>query len=157
MIINIAEAWTITKREKGRVRLLERTSTRRPGSCMPLWPGGPHHRKRQGPHRQFPQEAKTFRLLSLSCHPDYAPGIIEFLGQGEYILLQSIESNPLHVLRNFQNRIVIVISKFLKRCSKAKRTRAPTYSRALQRIKGGLQRGVRGSSGPISRVPGGTE
>src|SRR6218665_3043955 len=37
--------------------------------------------------------------------------------------------------------IVIVISKFLKRHSKAKRTRAPAYSRALRRIKGGFQRG----------------
>src|SRR6218665_1503354 len=37
--------------------------------------------------------------------------------------------------------IVIVISKLLKRYSKAKRTRAPAYSRALRRIKGGLQRG----------------
>src|SRR6218665_4158491 len=36
--------------------------------------------------------------------------------------------------------IVIVILKFLKRYSKAKRTRAPTYSRALRRIKGGFQR-----------------
>src|SRR6218665_1178452 len=34
--------------------------------------------------------------------------------------------------------IVIVISKFLKRYSKAKRTRAPAYSRALRRIKGGF-------------------
>src|SRR6218665_3872487 len=39
-------------------------------------------------------------------------------------------------------RIVIVISKFLKRYSKAKCTRAPAYSRALRRIKGGFfQRG----------------
>src|SRR6218665_1686445 len=37
--------------------------------------------------------------------------------------------------------IVIVISKLLKRYSKAKRTRAPAYSRALRRIKGGFQRG----------------
>ena len=51
--------------------------------------------------------------------------------------------------------IVIVISKFLKRYSKAKRTMAPAYSRALRRIKGGFQRGVKRSSGPISRVPGG--
>ena len=51
--------------------------------------------------------------------------------------------------------IVIVISRFLKRYSKAKRTRAPAYSRALQRIKGGFQRGVKSSSGPIYRVPGG--
>src|SRR6218665_1579485 len=34
--------------------------------------------------------------------------------------------------------IVIVISKLLKRYSKAKRTRAPAYSRALRRIKGGF-------------------
>jgi|SRR6218665_979994 len=34
-----------------------------------------------------------------------------------------------------------VISKFLKRYSKAKRTRAPAYSRALRRVKGGFQRG----------------
>src|SRR6218665_3765910 len=51
--------------------------------------------------------------------------------------------------------IVIVISKFLKRYSKAKRTRAPAYSRALRRIKWGFQRGVKRSSGPNSRVPGG--
>src|SRR6218665_479523 len=52
---------------------------------------------------------------------------------------------------------VIVISKFLKRYSKAKRTRAPAYSRALRRNRGGFQRGVKRSSGPISRVPGGAE
>ena len=51
--------------------------------------------------------------------------------------------------------IVIVISKLIKRYSKAKRTRAPAYSRALRHIKGGFQRGVKRSSGPISRVPGG--
>src|SRR6218665_1434278 len=51
--------------------------------------------------------------------------------------------------------IVIVISKLLKRYSKAKRTRAPAYSRALRRIKGGFQRGVKRNSGPNSRVPGG--
>src|SRR6218665_3930154 len=39
--------------------------------------------------------------------------------------------------------IVIVISKFLKRYSKAKRTRAPAYSRALRRIKGGFPKGVK--------------
>src|SRR6218665_1644457 len=37
--------------------------------------------------------------------------------------------------------IVIVISRFLKRYSKAKRTRAPAYSRALRRIKGGSKGG----------------
>ena len=51
--------------------------------------------------------------------------------------------------------IVIVISRLLKRYLKAKRTRAPAYSRALQRIKG-VPKGVnRSSSGPISRIPGG--
>src|SRR6218665_2222114 len=40
--------------------------------------------------------------------------------------------------------IVIVISRFLKRYSTAKRTRAPAYSRALRRIKGRRKR----SSGP---------
>ena len=39
--------------------------------------------------------------------------------------------------------IVIVISRFLKRYSKDKRTRAPAYSRALRRIKGGFQGGSR--------------
>src|SRR6218665_119193 len=53
--------------------------------------------------------------------------------------------------------IVIVISKLLKRYSKAKRNRAPAYSRALRRIKGGFPKGVKRSSGPNSRVPGGTE
>ena len=48
---------------------------------------------------------------------------------------------------------VIVISKFLKRYSKAKRTRAPAYSRPLRRIKGRFPKGVKRSSGPISRVP----
>ena len=51
--------------------------------------------------------------------------------------------------------IVIVISKLLKRYSKAKRTRAPAYSRALRRIKGVSKGGVKRSSGPNSRVPGG--
>ena len=51
--------------------------------------------------------------------------------------------------------IVIVISRFLKCYLKAKRTRAPAYSRALRRIKGGFQRGVKRSSGPVSRIPGG--
>ena len=51
--------------------------------------------------------------------------------------------------------IVIVISKLLKRHSKAKRTRAPAYSRALRRIKGEFPKGIKRSSGLISRVPGG--
>ena len=51
--------------------------------------------------------------------------------------------------------IVIAISKLLQRYSKAKRTRAPAYSRALRRIKRGFPKGVKRSSGPISRVPGG--
>jgi len=34
-----------------------------------------------------------------------------------------------------------VISKLLKRYSKAKRSRAPAYSRALRRIKGGFPKG----------------
>ena len=37
--------------------------------------------------------------------------------------------------------IVIVISRFLKRYSKAKRTRASAYSRALRTIKGVLKGG----------------
>src|SRR6218665_917071 len=41
----------------------------------------------------------------------------------------------------FISHIVIVISKLLKRYSKAKRTRAPAYSRALRRIKGGNPKG----------------
>jgi len=36
--------------------------------------------------------------------------------------------------------MAIVISEFLKRYSKAKRTRAPAYSRALRRIKGGQEK-----------------
>ena len=51
--------------------------------------------------------------------------------------------------------IVIVISRFLKHYFKAKCTRAPAYSRALWQIKGGLPKGVKGSSGPSSRIPGG--
>ena len=53
--------------------------------------------------------------------------------------------------------IVIVISKLLKRYSKAKRTMAPAYSRARRRIKRGFQRRVKRSSGPISSVPGGID
>ena len=53
-------------------------------------------------------------------------------------------------------QIVIVISKCLKRHLKAKRTRAPAYSRALRLIKGELsKRVIKRSSGPISRIPGG--
>ena len=39
--------------------------------------------------------------------------------------------------------IAIVISRFLKLYLKAKRTRAPAYSRALRRIKGGFPKGSR--------------
>src|SRR6218665_2390948 len=41
--------------------------------------------------------------------------------------------------------IVIVISKLLKRYSTGMRTRAPAYSRALRRIKGGFPKGVKTS------------
>ena len=51
--------------------------------------------------------------------------------------------------------IQIVISTFPKRYLKAKSTRAPAYSRALRRFKEGFQRGVKRSSGPIFRIPGG--
>jgi len=37
--------------------------------------------------------------------------------------------------------IVIVMSRFLKRYLKAKRTRAPAYSRAPRRIKVGFSKG----------------
>jgi len=51
--------------------------------------------------------------------------------------------------------MVIVISRFLKRYFKAKRTSATAYSRAVRRIKGGFSKGwVKRSSGPISRIPG---
>jgi len=40
--------------------------------------------------------------------------------------------------------IVIVISSFLKRYLKAKRAKAPAYSRALHQIRGGVQSIVRG-------------
>jgi len=46
-----------------------------------------------------------------------------------------------------------LISRLLKRYLKAKRTRAPAYSRALRRIKGVSKRVVKRSSGPISREP----
>src|SRR6218665_2154124 len=62
---------------------------------------------------------------------------------------------PLHLLCFIVIVIVIVISKLLKRYSKAKRMRAPAYSRALRRIKGGFPKGVKRGSGPNSRVPGG--
>jgi len=39
---------------------------------------------------------------------------------------------------------VIVISEFLERHSKAKRTRAPAYSQSLRRIKGVFQRVAHG-------------
>src|SRR6218665_617580 len=50
--------------------------------------------------------------------------------------------------------IVIVISKFLKRYLKAKRTRAPAYiHERCDESKGGFPKGVKRSSGPISRIP----
>jgi len=52
-----------------------------------------------------------------------------------------------------ERQSLIVISRFLKRYLKAKRTRAPAYSRALRWIKAGFQRGVKISSGPVSRIP----
>jgi len=46
---------------------------------------------------------------------------------------QGSRENPKFIQEDLTGRsvIVIVISKLLKRCSKAKRTRAPAYSRAL--------------------------
>ena len=43
---------------------------------------------------------------------------------------------------SIEDIIVIVISRFLKRYSKAKRPREPAYSRALRRIKGGVKRSL---------------
>ena len=51
--------------------------------------------------------------------------------------------------------IVIVISKLLKRYSKAKRTRHQIIHERCDESKGVFQRGVKRSSGPISRIPGG--
>jgi len=44
-------------------------------------------------------------------------------------------------LSNIIQLIVIVISKFLKRYSKTKRSRAPSYSQALRKIKGDFPKG----------------
>jgi len=52
----------------------------------------------------------------------------------------SLQSKRLLFLQR-RKTIVIVISTFLKRYSKAKRTRAPAYLRALRRIKGGFPKG----------------
>src|SRR6218665_1751537 len=50
----------------------------------------------------------------------------------------------------------IVISRFLKRYLKAKRTRAPAYSRTLRRIKGGFQGGQEKLRSDFqNRLPGG--
>jgi len=49
--------------------------------------------------------------------------------------------------------IVIVISRLLKQYLKAKRTRAPAYSRALRRIKGVFPKG--GQEKLRFRIPGG--
>ena len=64
-----------------------------------------------------------------------------------------------HSLSNIKSHlvivIVIIISKFLERYFKAKRARAPAYSRALRRIKCGFSRRVvKRNSGPIFRIPG---
>ena len=54
-------------------------------------------------------------------------------------------------MRHYRNRNL----KISKALLKAKRTRAPAYSRALRRIKGGSKGGIKRSSGPIFRVLGG--
>ena len=54
-------------------------------------------------------------------------------------------------------RFVIVISRFLKRYSKAKRTRAPAYSRALRRIKGVSKGGSKEAQVRFSEYQKGTE
>jgi len=51
--------------------------------------------------------------------------------------------------------IVIVISRFLKRYLKSKRTRAPAYSPSAATNQRGFPKGVKRSSGSISRIPGG--
>src|SRR6218665_912856 len=50
------------------------------------------------------------------------------------------EVNERHSLTFPPIVIVILISGFLKRYLKAKRTRAPDYSRTLRRIKGGFSK-----------------
>jgi len=69
-----------------------------------------------------------------------------------YLTLADVISSLLTSLRFLSNLIVphlifmsivivIVISRFLKRYLKAKRTRTLAYSRALRRIKGGFPKG----------------
>ena len=67
--------------------------------------------------------------------------------------LQSIK-RKYRLLTFLPRFFIIVISRLLKRYLKAKHTRAPAYSQALRRIKGDFSKGVKRSSGPISRIPG---
>src|SRR6218665_124366 len=90
--------------------------------------------------------ANDFVLSQFNCRP---PGT--FKAQMKHpISIVDREPHPkdtvdlsMHCYRCSQTIIVIVIiiSKLLKRYSKAKRTRAPAYSRALRQIKGGFPKG----------------
>ena len=53
--------------------------------------------------------------------------------------------------------IVIVVSRFLKRYSKAKRTRVPAYSQALRRIKWVFPKGSKEAHVLIPEYQEGTE
>src|SRR6218665_32106 len=99
-------------------------------------------------------------LFGTNSHQHFDNYLIHYTNSPKPHPLQSLHSSFSPNLKHCSSTntdpivIVIVISKLLKRYSKAKRTRAPAYSRALRRIKGGFQRGVKRSSGPNSRVPG---
>ena len=72
----------------------------------------------------------------------------------KYVLSDKNHFKTLIIIVTSTVRVVIVISRFLKRYLRAKRTMAPAYSRALRRIKGFFPKGVKRSSGQISRIPG---
>src|SRR6218665_2616277 len=86
------------------------------------------------------------------AHKFFSPNIAYYI-----ICLPSVPHRCFTVLLQCRQLIVIVISKFLKRYSKAKRTRAPAYSRALRRIKGGFQRGSRKAQVRFPEYQEGTE
>ena len=68
----------------------------------------------------------------------------EFHAEGPYVAAREGFENATLPMSHHAPQIIIVISEFLERHAKTKRIRAPAYSRALQRIKGVVQRVVHG-------------
>jgi len=84
---------------------------------------------------------QSYPLPYITLFPIYGfRNILDFISGSAFCLKVFLCRHSVYVDTSVW--FVIVISRFLKRYSKAKSTRAPAYSRVLRRIKGGFQKGL---------------